>query len=969
MAMAADIFDAAPVAQVNTLEETRAMANALARKGLRVFPVRLFGEAYRDKLGQERIADGKEPRTFAWQHTNATTAADVATMFTKASNVGVACGDCDAGRIVVVDIDGARGQAFIDSRGVLPPTLEAATGRDGGIAEPHRHHFYLWPESVDLPSSHALKTGEVDADGRAVAAHVDIKGQGGYVVGVGSTHANGKKYKWAREVPPVPAPSWLVDLVKQHRHRERATAPRVRELSDYEIDQKRLQSWGRAALTGIVSQLRLASDGGKHDALCTASYKAGQLIGHAVTHAEAEGAIAEVIAEWGARVKDAAGALATMDSGFKSGAEKPRHPDERDLPSRAQIRLSMTPKSEDEIAQLLANVDGDWSGVDAVAPAANGDRRSREDDDDEGAKGSMFGPSFDHYVVGFDAASKAAPLRVVAEVDGDAGDAAGDDVAARDERVRAAYAPRADFEGKGIVGIVTGGARGVAVAARESSAVVFEDGRHVMGEVSDGPEGTLAREVRDVREVAAPRQARAAVDLNSAEGKIERRRRLVANIERDVKHQAIVLDKIEAIGSEVAHYVRWLRNELIPQPHLSALALVSIGQMWAGRRVITRKGMLVGGIQIGVAPSGSGKSPALAIFDQCALTPFGIAPANFPSVQALHKALNDATNIMSHGICFRSAELGKVLSALTSQGVSGFRSEITDATLALMPMPFSGVYSYQRSIKDGNGAIEKIVAPAMSIYGTTTATALKSMLTSDGSEDGLLGRCLILPGVDGYDPSRVGGSLFRPMPAECAALLERAREAQAAWSGLPSAGAMIPVGLALPYDPKPPHYTVEAAAMLDAAMTEYAWRALEAGEGPERTALRRCQEQVEKICVCLAVMDCPEAPTVGIEAVVAAIEIAERSVVFAGSLQRSAVAELELQGTPHGRAMRAIERFMMAVPGWHSTSDIGRAVRAHPAEIRAKALFDLLDHGRVELQEVDTSGRKARAWRWVEDGA
>jgi hypothetical protein len=47
-----------------------------------------------------------------------------------------------------------------------------------------------------------------------LAKGVDIRGDGGFVVGPGSPHKNGKTYAVVSDVPPGPAPAWLVDWLQ-----------------------------------------------------------------------------------------------------------------------------------------------------------------------------------------------------------------------------------------------------------------------------------------------------------------------------------------------------------------------------------------------------------------------------------------------------------------------------------------------------------------------------------------------------------------------------------------------------------------------------------------------------------------------------------------------------------------------------------------------------------------------------------
>jgi hypothetical protein len=114
-------------------------------------------------------------------------------------NVGVALGP--ASGIVAVDVDprsgGDRTLAALERRlGPLPETLRVETGRgDGG------YHLYFRDPGV------VVRGG--------VGAGVEVKGRGSYVVGPGSTHISGGKYRVVVDVAAVGLPDgWLAGLVR-----------------------------------------------------------------------------------------------------------------------------------------------------------------------------------------------------------------------------------------------------------------------------------------------------------------------------------------------------------------------------------------------------------------------------------------------------------------------------------------------------------------------------------------------------------------------------------------------------------------------------------------------------------------------------------------------------------------------------------------------------------------------------------
>ncbi len=124
-------------------------------------------------------------------------------------NVGVACGH--SARLVVIDCDSdAALKRLQTEHGRLPRTRMVQTGRG--------HHFYL-----QSPRRLGNRSGNLPNG-------IDVRGEGGYVVGAGSIHASGKLYYAAVNAPVAPMPAWLLELVDLpprppcQRRRERVAA-------------------------------------------------------------------------------------------------------------------------------------------------------------------------------------------------------------------------------------------------------------------------------------------------------------------------------------------------------------------------------------------------------------------------------------------------------------------------------------------------------------------------------------------------------------------------------------------------------------------------------------------------------------------------------------------------------------------------------------------------------------------------
>ncbi len=160
-------------------------ALAYARAGLRVFPVYEVDANGRCACAKDCGRDaGKHPRTRHGFKDATVDTSQILAWWTKwpSANVAIATGN----GIAVVDVDthGADGHATLAAleaaHGRLPETAEVATGGGG------RHVYFHAPLG--------LKSG-------SLGPGVDLKAEGGYVVGPPSTHRSGRRYAWSCELP------------------------------------------------------------------------------------------------------------------------------------------------------------------------------------------------------------------------------------------------------------------------------------------------------------------------------------------------------------------------------------------------------------------------------------------------------------------------------------------------------------------------------------------------------------------------------------------------------------------------------------------------------------------------------------------------------------------------------------------------------------------------------------------------
>lgn len=202
-----------PVHEPLKLTGKAALASALAKRGFRVFPIRegaKFPPLARDWPAKATI-DLEMVRAFWTVNPDA--------------NAGIHC----AG-MAVLDMDARNGgeaslSYLVDVLGLDAGTLTTMTPGGG------RHLFYRLPEGhPGVPNSVSK-----------LAPGIDVKSTAGYVVAPGSTTEAGT-YKFVADVPILPAPEWLLEILGTRQ--ERDTAARVQDVEDAdEATLGRARSW------------------------------------------------------------------------------------------------------------------------------------------------------------------------------------------------------------------------------------------------------------------------------------------------------------------------------------------------------------------------------------------------------------------------------------------------------------------------------------------------------------------------------------------------------------------------------------------------------------------------------------------------------------------------------------------------------------------------------------------------------
>lgn len=180
------------------------------------------------KLGRGCQSKGKHPINNGWAGQVAT-AETVEQDFDRnfRVNMGVRTGRASGG-LVVLDIDEGGKESLaplVHAGGGMPETLVVQTGSGG------YHYYFYAPQGVDVPNSISK-----------VAHHVDIRGEGGQVVGPGSRSDKGE-YKVIHNAGIAAIPQWLLEAALATRggeveHIPAATQkrPQSAEEASYELN-------------------------------------------------------------------------------------------------------------------------------------------------------------------------------------------------------------------------------------------------------------------------------------------------------------------------------------------------------------------------------------------------------------------------------------------------------------------------------------------------------------------------------------------------------------------------------------------------------------------------------------------------------------------------------------------------------------------------------------------------------------
>ncbi len=199
---------------VTIINPIRFIAIAYGRRGMLVHPLHHpVGDEC--SCGNPRCGRiGKHPVLRGWKDQATADPSVIEKMWDEFPNANIGVCTGAGSDIFVLDVDGPEGlaslQALRNGRGGLRRSSRVNTGRG--------RHYYLQRKGFRFKNS----TGRLGAG-------LDIRGDGGFVVGAGSRHASGATYLHASDqrantVPvPAEAPDWLMDELCALGSRRRST--------------------------------------------------------------------------------------------------------------------------------------------------------------------------------------------------------------------------------------------------------------------------------------------------------------------------------------------------------------------------------------------------------------------------------------------------------------------------------------------------------------------------------------------------------------------------------------------------------------------------------------------------------------------------------------------------------------------------------------------------------------------------
>jgi putative DNA primase/helicase len=209
--------------------------------------------------------NGKQPTIKGWQRGEPAKLDRILKWTTAGHNLGLRTGRISG--VVVLDDDSPDGSASAALN--LPKTVTVITGSG------KRHIYFRAP---DFKVGNSVKT---------IADRIDVRGDGGQVVFVGSIHPDTKQpYTWAPGLSPdevelAPLTGHLLERLRPGTKKAKSTLKLVMEDAEIVTDGQRshLTNYVRAAFEAEIDRVRSSAEGERNNTLNKAAFAIGQLVG------------------------------------------------------------------------------------------------------------------------------------------------------------------------------------------------------------------------------------------------------------------------------------------------------------------------------------------------------------------------------------------------------------------------------------------------------------------------------------------------------------------------------------------------------------------------------------------------------------------------------------------------------------------------------------------------------------------
>ncbi len=174
-------------------------------------------------------------------------------------NVGVVCGAISD--LLVLDVDGDDAQTLLDALDLpVTPTVRTKKGR----------HYYF-----------KLPNGEVRNSVRKAGVALDVRAEGGYVVGPGSGHPEGGTYEWEispRDVPLADLPDRVLALISKSAESRSIGSRNLLVAKQNGDAENRFSAYGSHLLAQGIATILHAKEGERNDTLNGVAFQVASFV-------------------------------------------------------------------------------------------------------------------------------------------------------------------------------------------------------------------------------------------------------------------------------------------------------------------------------------------------------------------------------------------------------------------------------------------------------------------------------------------------------------------------------------------------------------------------------------------------------------------------------------------------------------------------------------------------------------------